>query len=55
LKWYNFRLAGLFTSKNNKRELYINKMSVHLEKLQSMYFDIVKGKSEKHAAWLTLV
>ena len=25
------------------------------EKLQSMYFDIVKGKSEKHAAWLTLV
>jgi branched-chain amino acid aminotransferase len=25
------------------------------EKLQSMYFDIVKGKSAKHADWLTLV
>jgi len=25
------------------------------EKLQSMYFDVVKGKSPKHAGWLTLV
>lgn len=25
------------------------------EKLQSMYFDVVKGKSAKHADWLTLV
>ncbi len=25
------------------------------EKLQSMYFDIVKGKSAKHAHWLTLI
>jgi branched-chain amino acid aminotransferase len=25
------------------------------EKLQAMYFDVVKGKSAKHAGWLTLV
>lgn len=25
------------------------------EKLQALYFDVVKGKSAKHAAWLTLV
>ncbi len=25
------------------------------EKLQAMYFDVVKGKSAKHASWLTLV
>ena len=25
------------------------------EKLQSLYFDIVKGKSPKHMHWLTLV
>lgn len=25
------------------------------EKLQALYFDVVKGKSEKHADWLTLV
>ncbi|MEQ1599195.1 MAG: branched-chain amino acid transaminase [Methylotenera sp.] len=25
------------------------------EKLQTMYFDVVKGKSAKHASWLTLV
>jgi branched-chain amino acid aminotransferase len=25
------------------------------EKLQAMYFDVVKGKSAKHADWLTLV
>jgi branched-chain amino acid aminotransferase len=25
------------------------------EKLQSLYFDVVEGRSEKHADWLTLV
>jgi branched-chain amino acid aminotransferase len=25
------------------------------EKLQSMYFDVVKGKSPKHMDWLTII